>query len=376
MTQAVVLPWAKTLVAAVDVDNTTPGLQCGKTATLAVLRAAPEQLAGHAGLTVEDFTATADQELPRLRSDTVAHRFTVSENRASVMVARMTVPGGPWPGRFGLEAVAFTASPARMPEAFPAAAAEAGLHFGQVLAASRAFREGSGAVLFPEQLAVRTRPNRQAFGVVFLDKLVELFNARVLPVLDDNVLPTADRAPRVLRDLRRLAFLAHEWGHLAGTSAEQTVLARRRRLVAVVSELHADLAALAMLDACPMPWAEAVAQVLVADRIVRQAWLRRPYAQVDAIAARQLLALLTRVGAVALGRNSRVRLNLDTARDRLVEELEHVRAVERACCAAGADPAGDYLRKRGWALVDHACHRELEDPLARFLGYAATGAVV
>ncbi|MGH3935300.1 MAG: hypothetical protein ACRDS1_10055 [Pseudonocardiaceae bacterium] len=375
MTQAVVT-WAKALVAAVDVDNTTPGLRCGKTATLAVLRAAPKQVAGHAGLTVEDFTATADQELPRLRSDVVAHRFAVSENGANVMVARMTVPGGPWPGHFGLEAVAFTAFPARMPEAFPTIAAEAGLHFGQVLAASRAFRAGSGAVLFPEQLAVRTRPNRQAFGVVFLDKLVELFHARVLPVLDEDALPTADRAPWVLRDLRRLAFLAHEWGHLAGISAEQTVRARRRRLVAVVSELHADLAALAMLDACPMPRAEAVARVLVADRIVRQAWLRRPYAQVDAIAARQLLALLTRVGAVALGPNSRVRLNLDTARNRLVEELERVRAVERACCAAGPDPAGDYLRKRGWALVDQACHRELEDPLARFLGYPATGAVV
>ncbi|MDQ3761099.1 MAG: hypothetical protein M3460_05185 [Actinomycetota bacterium] len=126
-------------------------------------------------------------------------------------------------GHFGLEAVAFTAFPARMPTAFPAVAAKVGLHFGQILAASRAFREGSGAVLFPEQLAVRTRPNRQAFGVVFLDKLVELFRARVLPVLDDHALPMADRSPQVLRDLRRLAFLAHEWGHQAGTGAEQTV---------------------------------------------------------------------------------------------------------------------------------------------------------
>ncbi len=124
-----------------------------------------------------------------------------------------------------------------------------------------------------------------------------------------------------------------------------------------------------------MPWAAAVARVLVADRIVRQAWLRRPYAQVEAIAARQLLALLIRVGAVALGSNNRPRLTLDAVGDRLIEELERVRAVEQACCAAGPEPARDYLRKRGWALVDQACHRELEDPLARFLGYASTGAL-
>lgn len=279
-------------------------------------------------------------------------------------------------GHFGLEAVIFTAEPVRIPEAFPPAGDEAGLHFGQVLAASRAFRDGSGAVLFPVQLAVRTRPERQAFGVVFLDKLVELFRTRVLPVLDDNVLSAADRAPRALRELRRLAFLAHEWGHLAWPNAKQTVLACGHRLVAVISELHADLAALAMLDACLMPWAKAAARMLVADRIVREAWLRRPHAQVDAIAARQLLTLLVKAGAVALSPTGKLHLNLDTARNHVVGELERVQAVQRACCTAGPEPARDYLRQRGWALVDQSCHRELEDPLARFLGYAATGALV
>ncbi len=376
MTQGVVLPWARSLVASVDADNTTLRLRCEEASTLAVLRVAPEQVAGHAGLAVEDFMAAGGQELPRLRSDAVAHRFIVAENRVNMAVARMTVPGGPWPGHFGLEAVIFTAEPVRMPEAFPTAGGEAGLHFGQVLVASRAFRDGSGAVLFPEQLAVRTRPGRQAFGVVFLDKLVELFRTRVLPVLDDDVLSTADRAPHALRELRRLAFLAHEWGHLAWPNAEQTVLARGRRLVAVVSELHADLAALAMLDACLAPWAQSAARMLVADRIVREAWLRRPHAQVDAIAARQLLTLLVKAGAVALSPTGKLHVDLDTARDHVVGELERVRAVQRACCTAGPDPAGDYLRQRGWALVDQACHRELEDPLARFLGYAATGALV
>jgi len=185
---------------------------------------------------------------------------------------------------------------------------------------------------------------------------------------------TCEGAPpeQELRELRRLAFLAHEWGHLAGPAVEQAV----RRLVAVASELHADLAAVAMLLACPAPWAEPVARVLVADRIVREAWLRRPYAQVDAIAARQLLALLTAAGAARLGPDGRLLLDLDAAKHTVAEELDRVREVERACYAGADGPqaASDYLRAHSWTLVDAACHRELEDPLARFLSYAATDA--
>ncbi len=374
------LRWATALVQAVDTDNIMPSLTCAKASTLERLKTAPEPLTEHASLSLGDFTKAASQELTGLRSDAVANRLTISEGHPNLVVGRMTVPGGPWPGHFGLEAVVFDAEPASMPASFPPlSGAQSGafrLHFGRIVAASRGFRDGSGVTLFPEQFAVQQRPARQAFGVVFLDKLIALFRDQVLPVLDlsgvdtDPTAPENETSERKLRKLRRLAFLAHEWGHLAGPTTAQAV----RRLVAVASELHADLAALTMLLSCPAPWAEPVARVLVADRIVREAWLRRPYAQVDAIAARQLLALLTMAGAARLGPDGRLLLDLRAAKHAAAEELGRVRVVEQACYADldGPKAARDYLRAHGWTLVDAACHRELEDPLARFLSYAAT----
>jgi len=321
---------------------------------------------------VRDFRAAGTGALADLRSDQVAHRFFVTTSGVNVLVARMTVPGGPWPGHFGLEAAVFDAAPAEMPAAFPALAQCAPLRFGRLRGASRGLAAGSGAVLFPEQLAVRVRPARQSFGVVFLGKLAGLFTTGVLPVLDADLRGALRGDPGLVLEIRRLAFLAHEWGHLTGCAAEQGVAARGCRLIAVIAELHADLAALAMLDACPEPRAELIATVLVADRVVREAWLRRPYRQVDAIAARQLLVLLSGCGALEVTDDHRLRIDLSRAAGPAAGELARVREIEAACVLAGSEPAAAYLRERGWALLDTACHRELEDPLSRFLGYMST----
>jgi hypothetical protein len=80
-------------------------------------------------------------------------------------------------------------------------------------------------------------------------------------------------------------------------------------------------------------------------------------------------------GAVVLSGVGAVRLEIDRARDRLGEELERVQELERACCRVGLEPAREYLRASGWAVVESACHRELEAPLARFLGYVASRSV-
>lgn len=147
--------------------------------------------------------------------------------------------------------------------------------------------------------------------------------------------------------------------------------AGRRRLAAVIAELRADLAALAMLAETSDPAAPQAARVLVADRIVREAWLRRAHAQVDAIAARQLYTVLAGCGAVRLT-DLRLRIDLDIAADCIGSELDRVARVEHDCIEAGGlDPAREYLRRRGWGLDDQACHRELEDRVGRFLGYAA-----
>jgi hypothetical protein len=369
-----VAAWVDDLVNAVDNDNTIDGLKCENGATRWLLRVAPKEMGEQVRLALEDLDRTADRPLAALRSDSVAQRFapTPLAGGLNVLVARMTVPGGPWPGHFGLETVVFRSRPAVMPAACPPTRKGVGLHFGQLVAASRGYRDGAGTVLFPEQLSVDVRPGHQAFGVVFLDRLHQLFRARVLPVLATSTFAPAE--VRTLFELRGRAFLAHERGHLQGADLEAAVLTRRRRLAAVVSELHADLDALVMLLDSPDPMARAAAKVLAADRIIREAWLKRSYAQVDAIAARHLLVLLAKAGAVTLD-GGRLSLDLAVARHRLDEEVHRVRELERSCCTNGLEPARQYLRDAGWAVVDSACHRELESPIARFLGYAASRSV-
>lgn len=364
--------WVGELIRAVDDDNRHQDRTCAASATRRVLAAAPPEARYHASLSLADFDRAADRPLGALRSDTVAHEFTadVSGGGLNVLVGRMTVPGGPWPGHFGLEALAFRATSGAMPPAFGTGNAEFSLDFGALVAASRGYRDGSGAVLFPEQLSVDERPHHQAFGVVFLDRLHALFVSKVLPLLADGTFdPTeVDR----MFDLRRLAFLAHERGHLATSDPEAVVVARRRRLVGVVSELHADLEALDVLATSGEPHSPAAAIVLVADRIAREAWLRRPYAQVDAIAARQLLGLLSEAGGVLVD-GRRLRIEIDKAMPRLREELDRVRALERLCCQEGQEPAREYLRRSGWKVVDTNCYRELDTSVARFLAAAVAG---
>ena len=353
--------WLRELTAAVDADNLTPDVVCGRCRTARLLADAPPPVAAHAALAAADLQAGPTQPLRLLRSDTVCRDLSVAADGASInlVVARMTVPGGPWPGHFGLEAVAFRALPATAPAWFPPVAAGHGLCFGAPLAASRGFADGGGAVLFPEQLSVVTRPLGQAFGVVFLPKLSALFTAHVLPVLDAAVLgfDPCDRA--ALDAMRAAAFAAHEWGHNVGAQIERTTVTRRRRFAAVLSELHADLAALVMLLADnSAPLAEPAARLLVADRVVREAWLPRPYAQVDAIAARHLLRLLATVGALSFG-SAGLRVDLGAVAHATAAQFDRVAEVLAACQSDDLQPAVDYLSATGWHIDGTACRLDL-----------------
>lgn len=87
--------WVQELVRVVDSDNTLLGLNCENTAARWVLRVAPDEVRQQAQLAVEDLLRAAGRPLAELRSDAVAHRFTVNPARSGLnaLVARMTVPG-------------------------------------------------------------------------------------------------------------------------------------------------------------------------------------------------------------------------------------------------------------------------------------------
>jgi hypothetical protein len=211
---------------------------------------------------------------------------------------------------------------------------------------------------------------------VFLPKLAALFSAHVLPVLDAAHLDF-DPCDRSARDaVRALAFVAHDWGHDIGSPVEQTTVTRRRRFAAVISELHADLAALVMLlTGDRHPLAGSAARVLVLDRVVREAWLPRPYAQVDAIAARHLLWLLATAGALQFGSGG-LRLDLGAVFDAAAAQLDRVAAVLAACAEGEMQPVLDYLAATGWRIGGTDCRLDLGANLGAALARCAPTNIV
>jgi len=359
--------WPDRLIAAVNLDNETADGRCSTSATANLLTEAPPAFRSHAELALVDFARAGDLPLGDLRSDTVATQFRVAlPPGQNLFVARMTVPGGPWPGHFGLEAIVFDAFKAGFPAWFPAIDSGHSLDFADVIVASNGFMRGQGAVLFPELLSLRDRLERQSFGVVFLDKLTHFYVSRVIPALRElGVEPIAGTDDA--RTTRQIAFLAHEWGHLHGPVIyEETVRARRRRLIAIVSELYADLAGLTMLLEVGTATAKQAANVLILDRIVREAWLPRARSQVDSVTARQLLALLrdTRYADVT---PTRLQLSLERATARLQEEMNVVSEVDAACAHGDTQPARQYLLDYGWRLDDAGYQIDLTDDLSHLL---------
>jgi len=163
--------------------------------------------------------------------------------------------------------------------------------------------------------------------------------------------------------------MAHEWGHLNERMPYGLTVRASRRPMAIIGELHADLAAIDMLARRSTDEATAPADCLVLDRIAREAWLPRARSQVNSVAARQLLLLLREGGAfqpVADG----YELRLDKALPRLRDELGIVKAMESAS-VPGAGSAEDYLSRQGWVLSNNRYHLELSDDLSMRLSTAS-----
>lgn len=363
--------WSTRLIAAANSDNENLNCRCSTSTTRDLLTEAPQILQEHAALALADFARAGDAPLSDLRSDTVATQFRVAVTppARNLFVARMTVPGGPWPGHFGLEAIAFDAFKVGFPTWFPSIKTDYSLCFADIVTASNAFMRGQGAVLFPELLSLRDRLERQSFGVVFLDRLTTLYVSRVLPVLSELHIE-ATTGIEDARTIRQLAFLAHEWGHLHGpVPYEETVRARRRRLIAIISELYADLAGLAMLLDVGTVVAKQAAEMLILDRIAREAWLPRAHSQVDSATARHLLALLSDTGDTEAMPHD-IWLHLERGQQRLCRELSVVSEVEIACAHGDVEPARRYLISYGWRLDDRGYQIDLHDPLSRLLKVA------
>jgi hypothetical protein len=96
----------------------------------------------------------------------------------------------------------------------------------------------------------------------------------------------------------------------------------------------------------------------VADRAVREAWLPRPYAQVDAIAARHLLRLLATVGALSFG-PAGLRIDVGPVAHAVSGQLDWVAGVLAACRGGDLQPVADYLTATGWHIDGTGCRLDL-----------------
>jgi hypothetical protein len=368
--------WPQRLVAAVDADNDSPPARCDELATAEVLRAAPEWAREHAALALADLAAAGKGPIDDLHADAVAAGFEVApvDGHPNVLVARMLVPGGPWPGHRGIEAVVFRSRSSRMPTWFPALAEEEEIvTFAETVASSAALRSGHGHVIFPELLAVSQPLAAQRFGIVLVDHLANLYRAHAVPMAVElgwlAAGATADDG-----DLRTLAFQAHEWGHRAMDDGySENVPRHRRRLLAIVSEISADVAALEMLFAAAEPLAPDIARALVLDRILREAWLPRWEAHVASIVGRLHIQLLARAGALS-ERSGALVLDLEAARDSLGFELELLGRAYRASNRGDDAPAIRYLAENGWAVKADGISPIGTTPIVEQLGRRVGGA--
>lgn len=354
LTEHVSIPdWITELVAAANTDNNYPDLLCNEANTLRLLRRAPAPVSEQASLAIRDFTAAGNVPLAQLRSDEIAQHFCTSIGGAlNVLVARLIVPGGPWPGHYGLEVAAFTARMAVMPEWFPSFDGTLSLHFAESIGLSGGFQRGQGNVLFPELLSTREAVRDQGFGIVFIDRLAQLYETRVEAVFNHKQHIIAGRHENEQREVRELAFLAHEWGHYASTVPFGFELETvDRRLAAIVGELQADLAAIRMLLSANHKLAESALQVLILDRIVREAWLRRADKQVTSIVALQLLILLERIGCLSV-RNGGLNLQPQAYVAQIDTELQTTRQLEAALLVGDVQPTLAYLANDGWHRQD------------------------
>jgi hypothetical protein len=344
--------WPERLVAAVDADNDSPPSRCDELKTADVLRVAPEWAREHASLALADLAAAGQGPIDDLRADAVATGFIVApaDGHPNVLVARMLVPGGPWPGHRGIEAVVFRSRSSRMPTWFPDLGGEEEMvTFAETVASSAALRSGHGHVIFPELLAVSKPLAAQRFGIVLVDHLANLYRAHAVPMAAELGWLVADEAADD-GDLRMLAFQAHEWGHRAMDDGyAENVPRHRRRLLAVVSEIVADVAALEMLFAAAHPLAPDVARALVLDRILREAWLSRWESHVASIVGRLLIQILSRAGALS-ERSGALILDLDAARDSLGFELALLGRAYRASNRGDDAAAIRYLAENGWTV--------------------------
>ncbi|HVO53366.1 MAG TPA: hypothetical protein VMT37_03035 [Solirubrobacterales bacterium] len=365
--------WSGSLIAAVDADNEFPPDSCDQLRTLRVLEDAPDWAREHASLALADLAAVGSGPMADLRADTVARDFTVLSGvgQLNVLVARMLVPGSPWPGHRGMEAVVFRSRSSRTPNWFPEhETSHDVVTFADTVASSAALRNGHGHVIFPELLAVSEPLETQRFGIVLADHLAYLYRTHTLPVAAALgwLNPSDARDPG---ELRTIAFHAHEWGHRATDEGyAENVSRHRRRLLAVVSEVTADVAALQMLAASSHPLAPRVARALVFDRILRDAWLARWEAHVASIVGRVLLQFLIRSGALTELPEG-LTLELAAAHGSLEPELAALHRTYRASNRGDDTAAIRYFAENGWTLDRSGISLSSAEPVLEQLQHRA-----
>lgn len=345
--------WAADAFRRVDELNADPEATLESSGFAATLESAPTGLRAQVRLTQQDLAKLdGDDPLLNLRSDSVADdtRIVNDDSTHNLVLGRMTVPGGPRPGAYALEGVLFTARPARMPEFFPELPDEHALDFGTLVSQTSGFGSGDGCVVFPEQLSVRVRSGTQSFGVVFIDKLSQLFAERVLPRLSAASRDLVTQSGK-LEDVRELAFLAHEWGHLISPASQDEVILRRRRVAAVLNEYYADLQALAMLAKLGADGVGA-AVVLIADRVVREARLLHRHRQVDAIAGQMLLVTAVRSGLCDTAADG-IDVRADGSFELIEQEIRAVAEVEARASYDHIEPLEQFMRDRGWEIDEN-----------------------
>ncbi|WP_155884575.1 DUF6421 family protein [Actinomadura flavalba] len=285
------------------------------------------------GEALTDLSAWRDAGLDRSPDfqATQRHWTPPAPGEPAVFAAPVRTPNSAGPRGYHLEALLLEGIAPRLS---PPLAAALGSHrwtcgFASALAASEGYTRGQCAVLFAENVATATIPARQSFAVFLVDRFPRLYAGHTARVCDRLVHPS-DRPVTHLAsgDLAalRCAWLAvHDTFHNVGDRPHRVNLrSKTRTLDAIADEVKADSAAfLAFRRAGAGD--EAVARVMLLDRLLRLALDPRTRTGVDARVGRAFFNVLWREEAIRARGGA---LRFDWARIAAVLEDVHASIVE------------------------------------------------
>ncbi|GGK18904.1 DUF6421 family protein [Salinarimonas ramus] len=215
-----------------------------------------------------------------------------------------------------------------------------------LLAGSAGLTRGNNIVFFPENIAAPDVPDRQLYALFFFNKFKRIYGTITVPTWDavgnaDALRTSRDADPRRLYEARCVWGYLHDYYHHRGPRPfDEQIGLKTRWFTGLLEELKVDLASYLACRKGGVPQGDTVADFILFDRTMRYPgepdWSRN----FDSGTGLLLLAHLHEAGALEVGADGRLVLDLDgvdAAAASFVSRVEALEALDDARYLAAAE---------------------------------------